>query len=1364
MSGMKKAAVAGALAAGTAVVGFLGASVFAAANFEQAMDGVSASLGGVGTSGGITEAQFASLNEEARRIGSTTSVGATDAARAMDLLAKAGVSVEEIYSGVAQGVVNISEATGESIEQSASSFGTMQNMFRDTGISASQMADTTVNAMNASDMSLSEFQTGIARLAPVISATGMSFQDSSAAIAYFNSQGFSAAEVGTSLTAAFTALVAPTTAQAEAQRAMGIAAFDAQGNFVGFPAIMDQVKAATEGMTEAQTAETIAALFGADARDLMTEATKEGGDPLREYTELMEESGTAARASAIRMDNLKGDFEKLTGAIQEAMLTIGGAFLPTLRNMTQGITGAIEGITKWIASIQQLIGQGFSPLEAILAATQAAFLNLGWETAANLAGELGLIIMDLGEIFGDLVDAGQALINLDINTFFEEMGNVATGVMDALSGVSDALLSGLQAAFDAIPWGTLWDTAVAGLKAVVSAAPIVLDMVLDAVIGLAGQLLGWANNGIDWLLETFGIGGPTKTGQKEMTVGNFLLDAIINLGGKLLQWANNGIEWVLEQFGIGGPTKTGQKEITVGSFLLDAVVDLGGTLKDIASDVVSWVKGKLPIVASAALTVGTFLLDAAVDLGGMLKDVAGDLVGWVKGKFPVIASAALAVGTFLIDAAVDLGGLLKDVASDLYGWVKGKIPIVASALLPVGTFLVDGAVALGARLKGLASNPSAVINTLIGFINIVNVPVSQVLLEVNKIANDMTQAEAEEQIQEDVSAWGVLGGELSELKLTIAAIIPDGLEGALNLLREAVIGQLLVMLAPLAAAWATFKATLEGLDTILIAAAVAFSVIDDAINATVGVVSSFKETVKSAIDAATAVLGSIWSKVSGAWDNLKLAFSTAASGASGVKTAIETMADDVSAKLSGWGDTIGGYLEPVTSFIEAITTAAEDAKAAIDALVPGGSNPIAPGNQESRYNQANTPGGAMPEGGLGVIKLPAVGTGPPPPNFQAIINAANRAATAVHAAFVNMQINVAATITNTATSAGAAFAGVTQALTNQANMARTAVHAAFVNMQIQVAATITNTATSAGAAFAGITAALTNQANMARTAVHAAFVNMQIQVAQTATNTVTSAASAFTPITARLQVIAIATVTAIQATFAPLPSQTSQIATQATQSFISAFTPIQAQATQVAQSTRQSVVSTLQSIVGPAGSSGSAAGNAFVSGFRSISAAAGVASSAVGSIRGILASASAGAFGYGAAVGNQFAAGIRSSLGAVAAAAAALRALMPSSPAKRGPLSKPISFEYVNDALAAAMGGMVRTARRGMYDTQQELNRNAGLAYSGRYGSGSGQNVTIITLEPGRWAEYLRKADRGNTAYSQISSRSRELSLGLRGA
>jgi hypothetical protein len=190
----------------------------------------------------------------------------------------------------------------------------------------------------------------------------------------------------------------------------------------------------------------------------------------------------------------------------------------------------------------------------------------------------------------------------------------------------------------------------------------------------------------------------------------------------------------------------------------------------------------------------------------------------------------------------------------------------------------------------------------------------------------------------------------------------------------------------------------------------------------------------------------------------------------------------------------------------------------------------------------------------------------------------------------------------------------------------------------------------------------------------------------------------------------------------------------------------------------------LQSIVGPAGSSGSAAGNAFVSGFRSISAAAGVASSAVSSIRGILASASSGAFGYGAAVGNQFAAGIRSSLGAVAAAAAALRALMPSSPAKRGPLSKPISFEYVNDALAAAMGGMVRTARRGMYDTQQELNRNASLAYSSRYGSGGGPNVTIITLEPGRWAEYLRKADRGNTAYSQISSRSRELSLGLRGA
>ena len=167
--------------------------------FDSAMTNAGASLGGVGTASGITKAQFSALSDEAVRIGSTTSASASEVATAMDLMARAGVGFDTILNGGAQSVVNISEATGEATAQSAESFAAISNLYADAGYSADRLADIFTTGMNNSSASLSEFQTGITRLSPVIAATGMSFEDSAAMIAYFNAQGFGAAEVGTSL-------------------------------------------------------------------------------------------------------------------------------------------------------------------------------------------------------------------------------------------------------------------------------------------------------------------------------------------------------------------------------------------------------------------------------------------------------------------------------------------------------------------------------------------------------------------------------------------------------------------------------------------------------------------------------------------------------------------------------------------------------------------------------------------------------------------------------------------------------------------------------------------------------------------------------------------------------------------------------------------------------------------------------------------------------------------------------------------------------------------------------------------------------------------------------------------------------------
>lgn len=604
-----KAGAALAIAGGALLGGFFAKSAMGAANFEQGMSGVAASLGGVGVTGGITEAQFQSLSDEALRIGQTTSVGATDAARAMDLLAKAGVPVESIYNGVAQGVVNVSEATGESLDNSSAAYGTFQNMFKDTGISAEQMSDTIVNAMNASNMSLPEFQTGIARLAPVIAGTGMSFQDSSAAIAYFNAQGFSAAEVGTSLTAAYTSLVAPTEAQAAAQQAMGIAAFDAQGQFVGFPAIMDQVQAATEGMTDAQRAETIATLFGADARDIMTLATKDGGKPLADYIKLMNKSGTAATASATRMDNLKGDIEGLKGALETLSIKVGSALLPALRGLTQGLTGLIVGATEFGEKFIQMMNP-------------AADFGTWLQSMPGWAQPVIKALAGLYQAGGDVVDAFQDFKKGDFAGGFRELGEAARTAWRALSDLAATafdwvLDTGVPAVTGWLVdhagdiWGgikTLVGVTFDGITAAISwTASVGIPSVIGGITSIAGRAGDWLRGMLVGGLSTVGdgTGGPDPTGANgsisallgawTINVGvPAIVGAITSIAGRLGDWLRDylygGSAYAPNGFhgmggGAGGGITVDIAQITLN--VLDAVADFDAT------DVQGWLQDRM---------------------------------------------------------------------------------------------------------------------------------------------------------------------------------------------------------------------------------------------------------------------------------------------------------------------------------------------------------------------------------------------------------------------------------------------------------------------------------------------------------------------------------------------------------------------------------------------------------------------------------------------------------------------------------------------------------------------------------------------------------------------------------------------------
>jgi TP901 family phage tail tape measure protein len=672
---------------GVAVAAGFGLAINSAANFEYAMDAVGASLGGVAVDGGITTEQFEKLNEEALRIGANTTASAGEAASVMETLARSGVSVEEIFGGVAEAAVQVGEATGESFTQSASTLGTMQNLFRDTGITATEMADVTVNAMNASDATMSEFQTGVANMGAVIGATGMDFGEAAGLISFFNAKGMAAARVGSSLTSAYMNLVNPTADMAAAQAEANIAVYDANGAFRGFPAILDDVRTHTEGMTDAQRDAFITQLFGAEALDVVTLALESQDGALEGHIDSMNKQGTAAEASRQRMDNLKGSIEQLKGAIESAMIVIGSIFAPAIRMLADLVAGLVNRFLDLPKGVQTAIAAFIGITGAIVGAASAIVLfggqaaKIGAQIARLVGGILRIIpaLLGLNPIIL-LIIAAIALLAVAYKTNF-------LGFADAVNGLARTIGDALGRAAEFI--GQFIDR--------VQAIKSVLDMGGGTGIGNWLKAIGLAAIGA---AEAFGpLEGVIRAiGRAFIIAGDFanafaenfryfsrnvnpIAAAFKALGATLQGFAHRfgPVEKAIRNLGKGF-TSLGKAAGDIGDILQAAFKgDWSEALEELQHMLPNLADGFQNVIAGL---IGLSPMSAIAGLFGLIGDAVQDLASQFTGPWAsalgnfgeAISSAGDALGGFA-DAMValvqgDFGGAfdsLRDAVGDLAG-------------------------------------------------------------------------------------------------------------------------------------------------------------------------------------------------------------------------------------------------------------------------------------------------------------------------------------------------------------------------------------------------------------------------------------------------------------------------------------------------------------------------------------------------------------------------------------------------------------------------------------------------------------------------------------------------------------------------
>lgn len=360
---MDKAAKAGRLDAvadqagrmGLAFVAGVGLIANASAKFEQQMSKVKAVSNATAT-------QMEELEQAALAAGKATSFSATEAGKAQEELAKAGISTADILGGALSGALSLAAAGSLDLAEAADIAAKTMNLFNLKGKDVTHIADVLSSAANKSATDVHEMGEALRMGGLAANAAGMSLEETVGTLSAFADRALIGSDAGTSLKTMLMMLQNPTDKATELMAELGISAYDAGGNFIGTTKLAGQLQKALGGLTQEKRNEALATIFGADAMRAANVLYEVGERGVRNYTKAVDDQGAAARTAATKTDNLIGDIERLTGSLETLAIESGSGVNQGLRLLAQ----AAEAVVDWFGKMPPVVSSSIVVLAGVV--------------------------------------------------------------------------------------------------------------------------------------------------------------------------------------------------------------------------------------------------------------------------------------------------------------------------------------------------------------------------------------------------------------------------------------------------------------------------------------------------------------------------------------------------------------------------------------------------------------------------------------------------------------------------------------------------------------------------------------------------------------------------------------------------------------------------------------------------------------------------------------------------------------------------------------------------------------------------------------------------------------------------------------
>lgn len=481
----------------TPIVGFGALAIKTAMDFETAMLKVKAVTG-------ANQTEFTKLTDLAKELGRTTNFSATQAAEAMNFLAMAGLSTNEVM-GALPGVLDLASAAGMDLAETAD---IATNILSGMGFEVDQLArvnDVLAKTMTNSNTDMQQLGQAMKYAAPLVAAAKVEFEEAAAVLGMMGNAGIQADMAGTSLRGAITRLLEPTKQVSDRLKALGVNVRDSNGELLPLVDIFRQLEKAGADAGDMMT------IFGMRAGPAMMAVMSQGSTALAEFTQKNREAaGTTKEMVNIMTSGAQGAFTRMKSAFEGLLIAIAES----------GLLDAFASVADWLAKI----------FEA-LARTDSGILNT-IIVIAMLAAAVGPVLFAVGKlinIYGTVFTTALSIARSQM------VVTAATHVASAARIVAGWVLMGTQSLLHAARMAAAW---------VIAMGPV--GWIIAAVVALVALIIANWDTVVEWTSAAW----DAVVGALE-AAWNWIVDIVTTAWNAVIEFLQPAIDVVVNIFRYG---------------------------------------------------------------------------------------------------------------------------------------------------------------------------------------------------------------------------------------------------------------------------------------------------------------------------------------------------------------------------------------------------------------------------------------------------------------------------------------------------------------------------------------------------------------------------------------------------------------------------------------------------------------------------------------------------------------------------------------------------------------------------------------------------------------------------------------------